>query len=257
MGLWPAPFFVVLLALLPVLLLGVSCYTTVMSQYSTKSVGERTEVLQGGTRVFTAPPHLITSDTLLLLNFCDAQKTYSVCDLGTGCGILLLGLLDKGICGDAVGTDIMPTATALLQKGIDENNFTNAAAVCCDFREYKSPKQFDMIVSNPPYFNTGRVSQDAERAATRHQQSASITDVCLTAARLAKDKGRFCLCWPASHLQSLFAALENAYLAPKRVQFVRKTPSQSAWLALVEARKAAGRQLSVLPDIITGHTEHR
>jgi tRNA1(Val) A37 N6-methylase TrmN6 len=208
----------------------------------------KVETLPGGTLVFTSKAHAITTDSLLLLDFCPCRPGFSVCDLGSGCGILLLGLVDKGLQGPATGVEQSAEGVALLQRAIDENGLGQTTAVKADITAFSTARPFDLVVANPPYFTQGARSPVLARAAARHQLRCSIGDVAAAAFRLLKDGGRLALCWPAGQIQSLFAALQANRLAAKTLQWVRKTPGSSPWLVLAEARKAGGEGVVILPD---------
>lgn len=207
------------------------------------------ETLPGGTQVFTSPRHRFGTDALVLLAFCDVRKTWTACDLGCGCGILLLGLADKGLSGTAVGVEVDPVGGALLLEAAKRNGYAHVHSVVKDLREYRPSRQFDLVVSNPPYYNEGALPKDAQRAAARHETSVKLKEVCGTAARILKDRGRFNICYPAAKLAMLLTELRAHNLEPKRLQMVRKTAEDEAWLVLVTAQKATGPGgLRVLPD---------
>lgn len=207
------------------------------------------EALPGGTLLYTGAGLPITTDALLLAEFCPVKPRWSLCDLGSGTGILLFSLVDKGLLGRAVGVDIDPAAVALLTRAAAENGLDErVTGICADLAAYHSPQPFDLVVANPPYFATGRLAKAPQRAAARHQLQCTLPDVCAAARRLLKDGGRFCLCWPAGDMAALFGALSQHSLAPKRLQWVRRTAQDNARLALLETVKAGGPGLTVLPD---------
>ena len=208
------------------------------------------ETLPGGTAVYTAAHHRIGTDALLLADFCGAKRLWSVCDLGSGCGIVLLSLKDKGLRGPAAGVEIDPAGTALLQRAIEENHFADTEAVTADFTSYRPGRLFDLVVSNPPYFSAGLLPPEAGRARARHEVDASLGGLCETASLLLKDGGRFCLCFPPARLAELISCLHRCRLEPKRLQFCRKAHDAPPWLLLMDARKAGGTGLTVLPDFI-------
>lgn len=219
---------------------------------NTPDPAPRAEILPGGTLLYTTPGHPVTTDSLLLAAFCPVRAGWSACDLGCGAGVLLLSLADRGLAGAATGVDTDPEGLALLRRAAQESALPGVQAVQADVREFSTPFPFDLAVANPPYYTGGAVSPNPRRAGARHQLAGALPDFCLAAARVLKDRGRFCLCWPAPALAALFAALAAANLAPKRLQLVRKAPAAAPWLALAEARKAAGEGLEILPDLITG-----
>lgn len=206
------------------------------------------EILSGGTVVFTDAVHRVTGDALVLAVFCTPKPAAAVCELGSGCGTVLLALADGGHRGPALGLELDAAGTALLQQAIEANGFAQMQALCADVRHYKSARLFDDVVANPPYFCNGKQAQSAARATARHEGSCTITEACAAAGRLLKDGGSFWLCWPPARLQSLFEALAAARLAPRRLQLLRKSPAHAPRLALVQARKNRGEGLTILPD---------
>ncbi len=207
------------------------------------------EILPNGTLLYTGAGLGITTDALLLAAFCPLKAKWSLCDLGSGSGILLLSLIDRGLKGRAVGVELDEEAARLLKRAIEENGLTSRAqAVCANLNAYTHPKPFDLVVANPPYFSGGLQAPAPRRAAARHQLHGGIGGVCAAAHRLLKDGGRLCLCWPASGVPALFCALEENRLAPKRLQFVRRAQDADARLALVEAHRGGGPGVRVLPD---------
>lgn len=210
-----------------------------------------TETLANGTRVWTDPAHRVGSDALWLASFCGAKPHWSVCDLGCGGGVLLLSLADAGLRGRMMGVDRDAAGLALLAGAAAENGFDGVQAVGSDWAAFKTPAPFDLVVANPPYFNAGPLSPTPARAVARHQQQGDIGGLCGAAARLLKDGGRFCLCWPPARMAALFAALQASALSPKRMRFVRKNPEAEPSLLLLEARKKGGEGILVLPDMLT------
>lgn len=206
------------------------------------------ETLPGGTSLFTSSISCITTDSLLLADFCQVKYKWRVCDLCSGGGILLFSLLDKGVKGHAVGVEINPALTQLAQRSLQQNQFSQVDLVCMDIKDYRQPQYFDLVVANPPYFKQGLQAEDESRALARHQIGCTLEDVCQTAFQILKDGGRFCICWPAEDFAHLACTLANQRLAPKRIQFVRRTSQDTARLVLLEARKNGGNGVHILPD---------
>lgn len=210
----------------------------------------REERLPGGTLVYTTKAFPITTDSLLLARFCEVRPRWALCDLGSGGGILLLALVDRGLAGPAVGVEVQPEGAELLRAAAADGGLGGVRAECADLRCWRSAQLFDLAVANPPYFTSGMPSPNSARAQARHQGDATLADFCAAAGRVLKDGAHFCLCYPAGQLAELFAVLRQSRLEPKRLQLVRKAPEAGPWLALVEARKAAGVGLAIMPEQI-------
>lgn len=216
-------------------------------------MGHTVETLPNGTKVWVNSQHRFGTDALLLASFCNPKRNWRVCDLGSGCGILLLSMLDKGLTGPATGVEIDPAGAALLAGAAAENGFENVQAVCADLQSYRVIHLVDLVVANPPYFSAGIVPPGQRRASARHETTATIDDFCAAAARILKDGGTFCICFPPARLADLITALRRHKLEPKRMQLVRNAPAAQPWLVLMDARKAGGAGLAVLPERVLPH----
>jgi release factor glutamine methyltransferase len=79
-----------------------------------------------------------------------------LCDLGTGCGAILLALLSELPNAFGIGTDVDPQALATARDNARDLGLTRANFVACDMAAaLRGP--FDLIVSNPPYVATAEI----------------------------------------------------------------------------------------------------
>lgn len=208
------------------------------------------EYLPKKTKVWINKQHRFGTDALLLSSFATVKTNGSVCDLGTGCGIILLSLIDRGFAGKAVGIELDTDACALLQGAAEENQLTNVTAIQQDLTLFRSQHHFDSVISNPPYFRGGPISSEKTRAVARHEINCTLNDVCCTTSKILKFGGYFSICYPASSLSFLFSCLHANRLEPKRMQFIRKSFECEPWLVLVEARLGGRTGLTIMPDHI-------
>ncbi len=228
----------------------------------------KAEVLTHGTKVYIESPHKFGADALLLAHFCAAKRAQTVCDLGTGCGIIPLRLFDRGHRGKCVAIDIEKAAIELLNKSVSENRAENIIPICMDLRSIKPVNmcknggekqlaqhfyntQFDVITCNPPYFTGGFVSPVKARANARHEETCTIEDVCKVASFLLKDGGKLCICQRPQRMADIICAMRNAKIEPKRVQFVTAQPHKEPWLMLIEGQKNSAPGLRMLPVLVT------
>ena len=80
--------------------------------------------------------------------------------LDLGCGAGTLALLLARDAGETVGTDVNPRAVALARFNARMNGISNAAFLCGDLFEPVAGRQFDLILSQPPYYPAPK--EDAE-----------------------------------------------------------------------------------------------
>ena len=139
----------------------------------------------------------VGTDAILLGRWVEVKPTDVVLDIGTGCGLLPLMLSQKGVAQvDAVDID---------KASIDEATVNFEAsqwrdqlkAFCMDIADFQPEKKYDLIVSNPPFFNRYSKCDEERKSRARHNDmSLSYASLCTVAARLLKPDGRFALVLP-------------------------------------------------------------
>ena len=216
----------------------------------------RTEILDNGTRVLTAPGAQFGSDALLLARFCTPRPQETAADLGSGCGIVALCWHDAGHRGRCTAVEVDPAASALCAKAVRENGPAAAHIEprCADLRGFctagPARGQYDLVACNPPYFTDGPRSAAPQRAAARHEETCTLEDVCACAFRLLKDGGKLALCHRPERLAEVLAVLRDHRLEPKRLAFVKNQAGGAPWLFLVEAQKNRRTGLRIEPDLL-------
>ena len=145
-----------------------------------------------------------------------------VADLGAGSGLIALMLaqrlvpaqpdaeisaieLDGGAAADCRDN------AARSPWGASVETLQGDASAICEGRE------FDLIVSNPPYFTTGERSASAARASARHEASLSARTVLDIASRSLSPTGETALIAPADTEADLIFHAELAGLKLRRL----------------------------------------
>ena len=108
------------------------------------------------------------TDTCLLGEYLKINKDEKVLDVGTNNGALLVYIINKG--GIATGIEINQEALKVCKLTLQENNLS-ATLINQDFKDYQSKELFDVIVSNPPFFDNleeKELSQNENKRIARH-----------------------------------------------------------------------------------------
>lgn len=184
-------------------------------------------------------------DSVLLSQFCTLRPRWSVCDLGTGVGSLLLMLAQREKDLDLTGIEIDPTAADLARKNLADNRLPGQI-ITGDLRDPSlvTGDRFHLVVSNPPYFRAGS-GKSGGRA--RMDDTCPVEDLCRRAGQLTRTGGRFALVYRPERLAELFAALKAARLEPKRMQLLAYDWEKPPYAVLVESVKDGGPGLDILP----------
>lgn len=195
------------------------------------------------------------TDAFLLSAFCRPQKNALAADLGCGTGALALLLAAKEKYRRIFAVEVQEALLALARRNIEENGFSHTVVpLLADVRALSARdlgKELDVVVANPPYFKKGCgfSSPHAAKQAARHEEYGGITEFAAAAARCLKSGGRFICVYRPDRLETLFAALRAARLAPKRMIFVHDSPEKPSSMVLTEAKLDAAEGLVLLPPL--------
>lgn len=185
---------------------------------------------------------LLTTDACLLTAFVSGPAGQSVCELGSGSGIISEMLLLAGKIGSSVCVDVQPEARVLAENNAESCGLSDRmTAVCCDVLDFRPERKFDTVVSNPPYFTAkdGRKNKTEQDKLTRHESTATVRDFAACASRILKDGGNAYFCYTPQRLSELLCALSDAGLEPKTLITVYPTVGHRPSLVLVSAKKGA------------------
>jgi tRNA1Val (adenine37-N6)-methyltransferase len=152
----------------------------------------------------------VGTDGVLLGAWADVSDAKMLLDIGTGTGLIAIMLAQRtqnnqnpdtnGTEGVKVhAVEIDPTAANQAKENMDMSPFSERLGSVNDSIQSFSKSvthQYDLIVSNPPFFSGGTFSSNQDKTNVRHTVKLSHGDL-LQATRLllAKD-GKFCVILP-------------------------------------------------------------
>ena len=215
------------------------------------SDGEYLERLPGGFLLKQSPRHLrIGSDAVLLAEHAPPARV--ICDLGCGCGAVMLRLAELQPHAELRGLEIQPEAADLCRESIELNGISGRASfVVGDLRSRQSlgelgAGRFELVVCNPPdnRAGSGAAALSPAAALEREDGSAPPEAVAAAAAFLLKNRGTLELVLRADRLADYVCALRAARLEPKRLRVVRHGGALSR-LVLLRAVKGAGAGMTL------------
>lgn len=181
-------------------------------------------------------------DALRLAEFASVFGKKTICDLGSGCGIIPFLLSEDKRVNKIYAVEIQPDCCKMMEQSVRENRLEKTIEILNENWDSCSIKEgtVDLVTCNPPYFleGSGKVSSNEQRAIARHAGKDSPADVCTVAERLLKNGGEFCVCYKPERLEDLLFALREHHLEPKLIHLLTKGKEQP-WLVLCRAKKGA------------------
>ena len=197
----------------------------------------------------------VSTDSMVLADFCRIKSGSRVLDLGCGCGTLGLLLLGADGTLHVSGIEIQEAAACQAQENAEENGFSDHLHIVCgDLRQAHAeiaPGGFDCVLSNPPYYppKSGHLHTQDSLSAARSEICCPFDALCAAAARALRWSGRFFLVHKPERLVDLMTGLRAARLEPKRIRFVRHRAGSSVNLVLIESRLGGRPGLQYEPDL--------
>ena len=135
----------------------------------------------------------VGTDGVLLGAWAGIEGANQILDIGTGSGVIALMLAQRSNSAteiDAVEIESDDAGQAI--ENITQSPWAQKVKVHhVSIQDFRPPKKYDLIISNPPYFQNSFKSPDARRTKTRHSVQLSFEDLIAAVVRLLSPEGRF------------------------------------------------------------------
>jgi len=154
----------------------------------------------------------VTTDACILGAYAEALNPDSICDIGTGTGVIALMLAQKfpGAKIDAVEIDNLSAIQAI--ENARSSPWAGRISVfnksIQDF-SLSNKRKYRLIVCNPPYYEDHLKSKDYRNNLTKHNFKISIKELAVSIDDLLMDKGLFYTIMPPFSFNKLLAELEE------------------------------------------------
>ena len=137
-------------------------------------------------------------------NFKFQISNFRILDVGTGSGLIARMMMQRCPEAEVEGIDIDEFA-------VEQARENGVNAYCAKLQEWQNDQspygasrseeitnhKYDLIVSNPPYFQNSLKNPDKGRQTARHTDTLSYEDLIHHSARLLKEDGQLALILPA------------------------------------------------------------
>ena len=192
-------------------------------------------------------------DSVLLANFVTINlKDKNILDIATGNAPIPM-LLSYRTKAKIYGIELQKEIYSLGIKSIKENKMEDQIILINDdaknYSNYFESDSFDVIVSNPPYFNTidDRFINDNEvKSIARHEKYLNIEDVLRISKNLLKNGGRVSFVHRTERLMELLFLMKKYNIEPKKIRFVYPNKKKNSDLVLIEGTKNGKSGLKIL-----------
>lgn len=178
----------------------------------------------------------VGTDSVLLGAWTLVKDEINILDIGTGTGILALMIAQRssGFI-DAIEIEKETFEQAIIN--VQNSNWSNRInLINTSFQHFvnETNKKYELIISNPPYFSTGKKSEITARAMARHSDLLPLSDLIKNAKNVLKENGRINLVIPYNLRRDLLIVMSENDLWLSRETVVRPNPKKEPVRLLIE-----------------------
>lgn len=194
-------------------------------------------------------PMKVNTDGVLLGAWAGVRREDArVLDAGTGTGVIALmaaqRLEEQGSQAHVTGIDIDSASAEEAAANFAASPWADRLqSECIALQDFRSCEDWDLIVSNPPFFDNSLQAPDSRRNVSRHTGvggSLSYRDLCAFASERLASGGRLAMVLPADQERIVLRTAASFGLYPARITRVRTTPSKCPARMLLELTQARG-----------------
>lgn len=176
------------------------------------------------------------------------NRPFSVLDIGAGTGLIALMLAQRS---SAEQIDALEIDEEAYEQAVD--NFENSPwgdrlfcyhAGLDEFME-EPEDEYDLIVSNPPFYSEDYKSNDEQRDMARFQDALPFEDLVEAADLLLSENGVFAVIIPFSEEERFVALAKEFELYPIKITRVKGTPTAIIKRSLLAFSRNEGAKVIV------------
>ena len=178
----------------------------------------------------------VGTDGVLLGAWCPlpSRECVRVLDIGTGSGLIALMMAQRTCAVDSLQLIVNIDAIDIDGGAVEQAAYNfqqspwaeNLHAYQSSLQEWHSETKYDLIMSNPPYFQASLKNPDSQRATARHTDTLSYGELLAHASRLLTADGTIALVLPADAEQEIVTLAHEHALSVTRLTYVHSKPGK-------------------------------
>lgn len=185
----------------------------------------------------------VGTDGVLLGAWVCGNAPQRILDIGTGTGLLALMMAQRFTSAAVHAVEIEEGARLDALENFRRSPWSDRLHLVgedlLDYVHTQPSGGYDLIVSNPPFFQGSLPSSDPAAMKARHQTDLSASQLLEAVSHLLADGGGFAVIYPFQGWAELELATKAQGLHPKRVCRVRTRPQKPWSRILVEGTRHA------------------
>ena len=177
----------------------------------------------------------IGTDGVLLGAWIKIDSPNRILDIGTGTGLIALMLAQRFSKSQITALEIDPLAAEQANDNFKDSFWSNRLhATNTSLQKFSPKNMFDLIVSNPPYFENVSKAKSEERTQARHTDYLSFETLVSHSAKWLSNKGILAIIIPIASKEKIVKIANKKNLFLQRICIVKGNESSTAKRALMD-----------------------
>ncbi len=136
----------------------------------------------------------VGTDAVLLGALAEVSQANRVLEVGTGTGIISLMIAQRNLEANILAIDINSDAVSISQSNFSSSPFSDRVkSQLQDLKSFVTDEKFDLIISNPPYFEVNSSEKDI---LARQRLELNFSDLIKKSSQLLSENGCFTVVIP-------------------------------------------------------------
>lgn len=177
----------------------------------------------------------VGTDSILLGAWANIKNRKNILDIGTGTGILSL-MAAQRCDAKIIGIEIDKYAVLQAKENINNSPWKNKINIIhTSLQDFNPPvEKFDMIISNPPFFQDSLKSPEKSRTHARHNETLKPGEIINFTLKHLSEKGLLAIIWPVEQGNKFIHMASEKNLFCQRITYVKPNPSKLPHRSVME-----------------------
>jgi tRNA1Val (adenine37-N6)-methyltransferase len=176
----------------------------------------------------------INTDGVLLAALVDRDSPKHILDIGTGTGVLALMMAQRFPNSKVEAVEIDELASATADRNFQCSVFSDRLTINnIAIEKYNNPIQFDLIISNPPFFVNDLKNTEEKKGIARHASEQFFVDLIAKVDELLSSNGSFWFILPPKQADFLIDKAKQFQLFVHKIVMLHSDLSKPAFRSIV------------------------
>ena len=153
------------------------------------------------------------------------NQPFSILDIGAGTGVIALMLAQRSFAELIDALEIEENAYEQCVDNFENSDWGDRLfcyhAALDEFAEEMEGETYDLIISNPPFYDENFTSTEENRNLARFTEALPFEDLVKYSAQLLAEKGKFCTIIPHKNEEEFIQLASKEKLFPQKITRVR------------------------------------